>query len=181
MLAQGDTKYCTSPATSIYIYIYIFFFFLPQSSVTKPVHRVSKSIFILLLSVINVIILIGCLGVATEILTYVGLRTYGSKLGREFGKVLEAAYFNHIYLTLNDYGLTDCVLYKTICPACSINFSCFVFSLEIRSLSFHLFPHPRHVLTMLSCCSRGHGQLLHVTQILSCSYTCFTVPIAITL
>lgn len=121
--------------------------------------RITKSTLLSFLAMPNVILLIVCLLIVTDILSYIGLSTYIyiHLFGRKVYKRLKAVSFNPIYLTLNVYGLTDCVFHKTICPACLIQLSCFVFNLKIRSLSLHLFPLPRHVLTMLSCCSRGTG------------------------
>jgi len=152
MLAQGDTKCYTSQSTWRCIYFALFF----KKSINT---RLTKLSLLSSLAMPNVVPLIGCLLFATDILLYIGLSTYIyiDLFGRKFYKILKAVSFNHIYLTLNVYGLTDCVFHRTICPAYLILLSCFVFNLKIRSLSLHLFPHPRHVLTMLSCCSRGTG------------------------
>jgi len=150
--------------------------------------RITESTLLTFLAMPNVVLLTGCILIYhRHIVIYkpkyehIYIYIYIYLIGRVVYKKLKAVSFNHIYLKLSVYGLTDGVFHKTICPACLIQLSCFVFNLKIHSLSLHLFLHPRHVLTMLSCCSRRHGQLLHVTQILSCFYTCFTVPIAITL
>jgi len=47
--------------------------------------------------------------------------------------------------------LNDCLFRETISVAYLINLTYFVFSLNKRSFSLHLFQHPRHVLPMLSC------------------------------